>query len=353
MKKFLFALFILASQALFSEARFMDGHHSHKMQMLGHSSSPIGLKGVTMHHHGFMFAIKHSYMNMDSNIFEGSDISSSEILGFKNPLSDAPYNLSVVPKKMNMKMTMLMGMYALYENINLTGMVSYSSKEMTLDTYRSMMNRGFLGSFDTSSADLSSVSFGGLILLTDVNHSKTHLSISIEKSIGDSAVKGTVLTPMGSHMDITLPYAMQLGDKGIKMDLGVTNLKKINEKLSWGNQLKRKFGLSDDVWSFGDQLEFNTWMQYKYSKAISLSSRLKLVHQQKISGLDPLINAPVQTAYPENYGGKEVHLALGANFLLGNSKKISFEFVSPIKQEKNNLQMKTKSLLVLGYQNSF
>ena len=63
---------------------------------------------------------------------------------------------------MNMKMTMLMGMYAFSENINLTGMTSYSSKEMFLDTFKPMMNRDFLGSFNTSSADLSTISFGGL-----------------------------------------------------------------------------------------------------------------------------------------------------------------------------------------------
>tara|TARA_B100001173_G_scaffold103029_1_gene89183 strand:- start:2813 stop:3871 length:1059 start_codon:yes stop_codon:yes gene_type:complete len=352
MKKILISFFTLLSLVLFPEDGPMDGHHSHKMQMQGHSNTPVGLVGAAMHHHGFMFAIKQSYMNMDSNIYEGNDISSSEILSFKNPLSNTPYNLSVVPKKMNMKMTMLMGMYALSENFNLTGMATYSSKEMTLESFKPMMNREFLGSFNTSSADLSSISFGGLILLKDVNGSKTHFNIAIDKSVGDSGVKGTALTPMGSYMDMTLPYAMQLGDKGTKIDLGVTNQKKINERLSWGNQLKRKFGLSDALWSFGDQLEFNTWLQYKQSKVISLSSRLKLVHQQKISGIDPSIIAPVQTANPDNYGGKEAHLAFGANFLVGHSK-ISFEFVLPISQEKNNLQMKAKNMLIIGYQNSF
>ena len=353
MRNFLLVLFALAGQVLISESGSMDSHHSPKMQMHGHTSSPIGLMGAMMHHDGFMFTIKHSYMNMDGNIFEGSDISSTEILNFKNPFSDTPYNLSVVPKKMNMKMTMLMGMYAFSENINLTGMASYSSKEMSLDTFKPMMNRDFLGPFNTSSADFSTISFGGLILLKDANHSKTHLNISIEKSIGENEVKGSVLTPMGSYMEMNLPYAMQLGDKGIKINLGVTNLNKINDKISWGNQLKRNFGLSDHTWSFGEQLEFNSWLQYKHSKSISLSSRLKLIHQQKISGQDLSIKAPVQTANPENYGGKELQLALGASFLVGNSNNISFEFVIPINQEKNNLQMKTKNQLVLGYQISF
>ena len=78
-----------------------------------------------------------------------------------------------------------------------------------------------------------------------------------------------------------------------------------------------------------------------------------MIHQQKISGQDLSIKAPVQTANPENYGGKELQLVLGASFLVGNSNNISFEFVIPINQEKNNLQMKTKNQLVLGYQISF
>ncbi len=355
MKKLLFTTFILVSQALFSEAGSHEGHQSNKMQMqmTGHSSFPAGLNGLTMHGHGFMLSVKRSSMVMEGNIYQGNDIESSEVLGFKNPLTDAPYNLSVVPEKMNMKMTMFMGMYALSKNINLTGMVSYSSKEMSLDTYKPMMGRDFLGSFETSSSDLSSVSFGSCILLKDLHDSKTHLNFSIIKSIGDRTVKGKTLTPMGLYMDMTLPYAMQSGDKSIKMDLSLTNLKEINKKLSWGNQLKRNFSLSEDVWSFGDILEFNTWLQYKHSKAISLSSRLKLVHQQKISGFDSLIMAPVQTANPENYGGRKVYLALGANYLLGNNNKISIEFLSPIRQDKNNLQMKTRRQLVLGYQKSF
>ena len=35
------------------------------------------------------------------------------------------------------------------------------------------------------------------------------------------------------------------------------------------------------------------------------------------------------------------------------SEKLSFEFVLPIRQEKNNLQMKAKNMLIIGYQNSF
>ena len=45
----------------------------------------------------------------------------------------------------------------------------------------------------------------------------------------------------------------------------------------------------------------------------SISSRLIQTHQDKISGRNILISAPVQTADPRNYGGLNVYLAVGVN----------------------------------------
>ena len=66
-----------------------------------------------------------------------------------------PANLSVVPKEMNMQMTMLGGMYSPSSNITLMAMAMYMSKSMDLKTFKPMMNREFIGKFKTSSSDLS------------------------------------------------------------------------------------------------------------------------------------------------------------------------------------------------------
>ena len=70
-----------------------------------------------------------------------------------------------------------------------------------------------------------------------------------------------------------------------------------------------------------------------------------------------MISAPVQTANPENYGGREVHFALGVNFLThilpGKSDRFGLELIKPIQQEKNNLQMDTDYQFILGYQKAF
>ena len=71
--------------------------------------------------------------------------------------------------------------------------------------------------------------------------------------------------------------------------------------------------------------------------------------QDEISGANPMIMAPVQTANPENYGGSELHIGLGFNHDLSllTSKKdtIGVEFLFPIFQDKNNEKMETQEKL--------
>ena len=74
--------------------------------------------------------------------------------------------------------------------------------------------------------------------------------------------------------------------------------------------------VSKSSWSFGDQTELNSWIQYPFSKQVSISSRLKFIDQDVLSGSNALIMAPVQTANPKNYGGTEIFFGLGMNINL-------------------------------------
>ena len=84
---------------------------------------------------------------------------------------------------------------------------------------------------------------------------------------------------------------------------------------------------------------------------------MKFIHQGEISGKNPLIKAPIQTANPKNYGGKEFHLGLGVNFWPSKSTKkgnlLGLEILKQIVQNKNNLQMKSNYQVVFGYKKSF
>ena len=320
--------------------------------------APIGVMADHYHKKGeSMISVRQGYMDMSGNLLDGKSISNSQILAMPNPLGDMPANLSVVPTEMDMKMTMIGAMYAPSDRVTLMAMVMSMSKDMTLNSYQPMMGRNLIGSFSTSSSDISDISLGALIKLQETDTSRWHGEVTVQQSIGDNRAKDVVLTPMGMNMEMILPYGMQAGDDATRLVLGLTNLRTLSDKVVWGNQLRSRFVVSDNDWSFGDQTELNTWLQYALNKSVSFSSRLKVVYQDKLSGRNPMISAPVQTANPENYGGREVHFALGVNFLThilpGKSDRFGLELIKPIQQEKNNLQMDTDYQFILGYQKAF
>ena len=227
---------------------------------------------------------------------------------------------------------------------------------MKLNTYSPMMSRGLVEQFSTSSSDLSDISFSTLFQISQNKNSKWHGEIAFKKSIGSDDSTAQVLTPMDKKMIMIMPYAMQSGDGSSSLILGLTNTRKLNEDIVWANQLKRKAVVSESDWSFGDQTEFNSWIQYPFSEQVSVSTRLKIIDQDVLSGRNPLIMAPVQTANPKNYGGTEVFLGLGMNInfdsFLGGNDSIGIEILKPVDQNKNNLQMKTDYHIIIGYQKS-
>mgnify|MGYP001120491928 CR=1 FL=1 len=355
--KFTLILLSFISVSLFADS--LSNTHSHTTsdaRAIDHA--PIGI--MTDHYHSkgeSMLSVRQGYMEMSGNALNGNSISNSSILAMPNPLGNMPANLSVVPVEMDMQMTMVGAMYAPSDKVTLMAMAMYMSKEMSLSTYKPMMDRALIGQFSTSSSDLSDISLGALIKLQETAVSRWHGEVTLQKSIGDNDAKDLVLTPMGMNMEMILPYGMQAGDDTVKLVLGITNVKALSEKVVWGNQLRGKFVISDNDWSFGDQIELNTWLQYELNKSVSFSSRLKFVHQDKISGSNPMISAPVQAANPENYGGREIHFAVGINVLThilpGQADRFGLELVAPIQQDKNGLQMETGYQLNFGYQKAF
>lgn len=320
--------------------------------------APIGVMGDHYHKKGeSMFSIRHSYMTMSKNTFNGNSISTQDILAMPNPLGDMPSNISVIPTDMVMSMTMIGGMYAPTNKITLMAMGMFMSKDMDLNTHQPMMSRDFIGAFSTSSSDMSDISLGALIKIKESDKSRWHGQLAFQKSVGSNDVTGEVLTPMSMRMNITLPYGMQPSDRGDKLVMGITHVTQLAEKWVLGNQLRKKITLSYDDWAFGDQTELNSWMQYELNQVVALSSRLKITHQGKIAGNNPMIMAPVQTANPENYGGKAAYFGLGVNFLTqifpGAVDRFGLEILRPLAQEKNGLQMISDYEINVGYQKSF
>ena len=361
MKNFLIIILLISWSVLSDDETMHKDHES--MQMMEHihhsehhSSTPVGTTG-NMHHMGWMVSVKQGSINMSGNILDGDSIANADILQLPNPLGNMPLNLTVVPEDMDMKMTMIDVMYAPTKDLTLMMMGTYVSKDMTLSTYAAMMDGNLLGTFNTSSSDLSELTFSALRTISDMDNSKWHAEVTLQKSLGNNDQTGLVLTPRGTEMNMILPYAMQPSDKATRLILGLINSRKLSEKVSWTNQARFKKAFDEKEWALGDQLELNSWFQYQHKSSLSVSTRLKFVSQKDISGSNPMIMAPVQTANPENYGGDELHIGFSANYDLSSltSKQdvVGVEVLFPIIQDKNGLQMETNHQIVLGFNRSF
>ena len=338
---------------------------------IGHG--PIGLMADHFHKKGeWMISLRVSSMEMKKNTLDGKTISDIEILNQSNPsfkmhsINDMsmmempsmkmPKNLSVIPRKMTMRMIMLGTMYAPSNKITLMGMAMFNDKEMELDTYRGMMNRNYLGSFETSSSDLSKISLSVLFNLHEKENSRWHLIGGLEKNIGENKKNGVVLTPMETNTSITLPYGMQPSDKSLRLLAGVTNVTKINNFVL-GNQILYRKSIEEEEWNFGDELEYSLWFQGSFNDNISYSLRLNYLDTDSIDGKDKNIMAPVQTANPRNYGGKILNIGIGFNFITNffpgkHSDRLAIEYIMPINQDKSGLQMKNEAKFIIGFQKS-
>jgi hypothetical protein len=330
---------------------------------------PIGVMGDHFHKKGeWMASLRLANMEMKKNILNGNSISADNILKQLNPFSKMPMmmknsesmkmpmNLSVIPKKMTMRMIMFGAMYAPSDKITLMGMAMFNDKEMILDTHQGMMARNYLGSFETSSSDLSKISFSALFNLHKRESSRWHAIFGLEKSVGDNFEKGVVLTPMNMKASITLPYGMQSSDKALRLITALTNVRSIGS-FKLGNQLLVKKVIDEKDWNYGDEFEYNLWFQGSFSEKASYSFRLNYKDQDSIDGSDKTIMAPVQTANPLNYGGEVINFGIGINAIFdifgGRHKdRFAFEIIKPIDQNKNGLQMKDDITIHIGFQKS-
>ena len=124
-----------------------------------------------------------------------------------------------------------------------------------------------------------------------------------------------------------------------------------------GNQLLVKKVIDEKDWNFGDELEYNIWLQGSFNDRASYSFRLNYNNQDSIDGFDKTIMAPVQTANPLNYGGEIINFGIGINVISnifgGRYKdRFAFEIIKPIDQNTNGLQMKDDLTIYFGFQKS-
>ena len=326
--------------------------------------APIGVMGDHMHHKGeWMLGARYMHMEMSGNRNGTSNLSNdyitANIANRFYGVAGQPATLRVVPENMSIDMEMFSAMYAPSDWLTLMIMSNFIQKDMRLITYAGMTGTNILGHFNTHSAGWGDTKLTGEFRLYDdaVNHVQINLGVSVPT--GSIKKTGQALAPSGMSMNMRLPYAMQLGT-GTYDALPGIGYNGHKDKWRWGAQYSAEIPLdsqNDEGYRWGDKHSLTAWGSYEWAQWISTSARLTGTTQGKIKGIDPAIIAPVQTADPENYGGKELNLSLGVN-LIGirgplTDQRLAIEATAPLYRDLNGPQMEKDWSLMIGWQYAF
>ena len=109
---------------------------------------------------------------------------------------------------------------------------------------------------------------------------------------------------------------------------------------------------NDEGYSLGDIHQLTGWTSYSWNPAASLSFRVTGRTMDEISGIDPQIVAPVQTADPDFQGGDRLDVSFGLNLSGQNGTwrglRAAIEFILPVYQNLNGPQMEMNWALTVG-----
>jgi len=325
--------------------------------------APIGIMGDHLHKKGeWMVSYRAMQMDMSGNLLGDASISDDDIVTSQpNRFAGMPMmppTLRVVPQDMTTTMHMFGAMYAPTDNVTLVAMVNYLKKEMTLRTFQGGMGTNVLGDFKSESSGIGDTKLGVLYRLAEGETHRFHGNFTLSLPTGSITEEGRPLTPMNMRPLRRLPYPMQLGTGTYDITPGVTYTGSAGI-WAWGAQAlyTLRTGENDEGYTVGDESKLNTWLQLGFSEAVSGSLGLEHKSSDAIDGIDVAIALPVHTADPANSGRDLINVKLGVNtaFTRGAlaGHRFAFEYVVPIEQDVNGLQMEMQSMWTLGYQKAF
>ncbi len=363
MKKLLLAGVCASSLFAFAETVQADSINLHNGQLRADSHAPIGIMGDHMHKKGeWMLSYRYGRMDMKDNRDGTSDLSPEEIATtipnrfFGTP--GQPPTLRVVPTKMTMEMHMIGGMYAPSDVYTLMVMGSYVKREMDHITFQGGAGTTRLGEFTTKSSGWGDTKVGSLIRLYEDKTHHVHLNAGLSLPTGSITEEDDVLTPMNARPTLRMPYAMQLGSGTYDLLPGITYAG-AKDKFGWGTQYAGVIRMSenDENYSLGNKHQLSAWGSYLIHPAVSVSGRITAEKESQIDGIDTQIVAPVQTADPDNFGGKRVSASLGLNTVVPDGvlkgHRFSVEGTLPVYQNLNGPQMKRDTAVMFGWSKAF
>jgi len=327
--------------------------------------APIGVMADHRHAQGeWMLSYRYKRMAMSGNRDGTDSLTPEEIVtSVANPFAGAPMQpstLRVTPIDMTMQMHMGGVMYGLTDRITLMAMGMWTTKEMDHITFQGPVGTNRLGAFTTEARGFGDTTVGAIVGLDDgsKDHRQINLGLAVSLPTGSITKTGQILTPTGATPSPRLPYPMQLGSGTVDLKPSFTARERFG-RVSIGGQTSAVIRIdeNDENYSLGDIYEATAWVAFEPKPWLSFSGRLRAATIGQISGADPLIRAPVQTADPENQGGDIVETLIGVNLAPSNGAlkghRLAVEVGFPVYRNLNGPQLETDITLTVGWQTAF
>ena len=342
-------------------------HHAHQNHAYhdhtGHEHkayAPITIMGDHAHKKGeWMVSYRFMRMHMEGNRNGKTSLSPLDISGdFANVTGVGPTSLRIVPLEMDMDMHMLGAMYGVTDRVTLALMGNYLDKDMSLVTYAMMNPDQELGRFSTRSKGLGDTKVSALVNAYEDNQHSLVAKLGVSLPTGSIKERDTIMNPMGVLQDVRLPYSMQLGSGTYDLEPGFTYTGH-TERINWGAQYQAviRLGENSQDYTFGDKHVLSGWSRYSWNESFANSLRLSAEHESKIDGRDTQIVGPVQTANPNNYGGRRLELGIGADWTGTKGALKGHHFAAevsvPLWQNLNGPQMERDYNVSIGYKIAF
>lgn len=196
-----------------------------------------------------------------------------------------------------------------------------------------------------------------LINLYEQAQANVHATLGLSMPTGSLRERDQILTPMDMRPTVRVPYPMQLGSGTCDPIVGLT-YSGHSDGWAWGGQWRGTFRTmdNDESYRLGDTRMITGWLSYMFTPGLSCSLRVSYEDEGSISGRDPSIAGPVQTADPDRLGGEITSIAIGANLLATgplNGWRFALEYSVPVKQDLNGPQLETDSTLTFGLQRAW
>lgn len=326
------------------------------------SHAPIMVMADHTHKSGeWMFSFRQMRMKMEGMRSSQTSRASQDVFNA---------NYTVTPTRMSMDMTMLGVMYAPSDKMTLFAMLPYLESSMDHEIFGMAaplisLNDGS-STFTTESRGWGDLKLGALLPIYKSDSHKAHFGLGFSLPSGSIAETDLVPGP-GGRVQRQLPAPMQLGSGSIEFNPSITYISQ-KESWSYGAQAKADIRLNTNHHDYrlGSSLEVSSWIASKLTDQLSISGRLAYQYSEKMreTQSDLSFNPPfapsrrtVTTAFSENYGGQRVDAAIGLNYFFNEGSaagnRIALEVMSPIFQDLNGLQLKTKLTTTLGWQYSW